>query len=112
MNVLGLKNTESGEPQLKDIGKKDQDKNEFIFHNNLSDSIWNKITDIIKRLISPIIGHLENVTWIHLKTIPLLEVNNSTAPIQKGVRGSGCCAYEDVNIPTIPVMWKRALLVW
>ena len=39
VNVLGLQNTKSGEPQLKDIGKKYQDKNEFIFHNNLSDSI-------------------------------------------------------------------------
>ena len=31
-------NTESGEPELKNLGGKYQDKNDFIIHNDISDA--------------------------------------------------------------------------
>ena len=35
VHTLRPQNTESGEPETKNIRDKSQDKNEFIFHNNL-----------------------------------------------------------------------------
>ena len=35
VHILILKNTESGEPELKNIGEKYQDKNELILHKTI-----------------------------------------------------------------------------
>ena len=35
-----------------------------------------------------IMGHLDNVTWMHYNPLPLLEDNNITEPLQKGIRWS------------------------
>ena len=47
IHTLRTQNTESGEPETKNIGEKYQDNNEFIIHNDLINEIWNLITDII-----------------------------------------------------------------
>ena len=44
---LRLQNTRNGEPELKNIWEKSQDKNDLIFHNTIIYEIWNQISDII-----------------------------------------------------------------
>ena len=50
-----------------------QDKNKFIFHNELSNTRCNQIKDIIKESYILIMVHLENDTWINYKHLPLLK---------------------------------------
>ena len=47
VHILIPQNTESGEPELNNVGDKSQDKNELILHNNIINSIWNQITGMI-----------------------------------------------------------------
>ena len=48
VHILRPQNTESGELELKNGGGGSQDNNELIIHNNIVNSIWNQITDIIQ----------------------------------------------------------------
>ena len=48
VHVLRPQNTESGEPELKNIGEKLQYDNELILHNYLINAGWNQITETIK----------------------------------------------------------------
>ena len=51
------------ESQLKSIGEKFQDKNEFIIHNTLSDTRGNQIFDIIEEKDPLIPGKLYYYNW-------------------------------------------------
>ena len=44
-HILKPQNTGSGEPELKNIGEKYQNKNEFIIHNTIINLRWNQICD-------------------------------------------------------------------
>ena len=48
VHALRPQNTESGEPELKNIGEKLQYDNELILHNYLINAGWNQITEMIK----------------------------------------------------------------
>ena len=50
LQILGPQHTESGEPEIKKIGDKFQDNNEFVLHNDLKSSRVNQITDMIQEL--------------------------------------------------------------
>ena len=52
MHILRPQNTESGEPELKNIGEKLQDKNELIIHTTIINSRWNQITNIMQEFVS------------------------------------------------------------
>ena len=45
-HILRPQNTESGEPELKNIGEKPQDKNELICQNTIIHARWNQISDM------------------------------------------------------------------
>ena len=47
MHALRPQNPESGEPEIKKIGEKSNDKNASIVHNDIRNVIWNKITDML-----------------------------------------------------------------
>ena len=46
VRILRPQNTESGELELNNVGKKSQDKNELILHNIIINKIWNQIADM------------------------------------------------------------------
>ena len=48
VHILRPQNTESGEPWLNNFEEKSQDNNELILHNNIINSRWNQITDMIQ----------------------------------------------------------------
>ena len=48
MHIIIPQNTESGEPEIKNIGDKFQDKNELIIRNNLISERGKQNTDIIQ----------------------------------------------------------------
>ena len=50
-HILRPKSTESGEPELKNVGEKPQDKNEIILHNTIIYERWNKIADRIQGVV-------------------------------------------------------------
>ena len=50
-DILRPQNTEIGEPELKNVGDKSQDKNEPILHNNIINTIWNQISDMIQGFV-------------------------------------------------------------
>ena len=43
-HILKPQNTESGEPELNNIGDKSQDENELILHNTIVNARWNQIS--------------------------------------------------------------------
>ena len=47
-HILRPKHNEIGEPELKCVGYKSQDKNELILHNTIINARWNQITDMIQ----------------------------------------------------------------
>ena len=51
--ILIPQNTESGEPELKNIWEKYQDNNELILCNTIINSRWNQITDMIRGFVPP-----------------------------------------------------------
>ena len=51
VHILRPQNTESGEPDLKNIGDKPQSNNELILHNTIINEIWNPITDMIQGFV-------------------------------------------------------------
>ena len=64
MNELITQNTKSGEPDIKKIWEKFQDKNEFIIYNDIRNTRENQITDLIQEFDPNLSGHLDNGTWI------------------------------------------------
>ena len=46
VHILRPQNTEIGVPELKNVGDKSQDKNDFIFHNIIISARWNQIDDM------------------------------------------------------------------
>ena len=51
VNILRPQNTESGEPELKNVGEKPQDNNELILHNTIINARWNKIYDMMQGFV-------------------------------------------------------------
>ena len=51
VNILRPKNTESGEPELKNAGEKSQDKNDIVIHNTIINAGWQQIPDMIQRFL-------------------------------------------------------------
>ena len=51
VHILRPWNTESGEPELKNIREKTQDKNDLIVRNIIINARWNPITDIVQGFI-------------------------------------------------------------
>ena len=51
VHIIRPKNTESDEPELKNIRDKSQDKNELILHNNIMNSILNPINDMMQGFV-------------------------------------------------------------
>ena len=51
MHILRPQNTESSEPELKNIGVKPQDKNELIIHKTIINARLNQITGIIQGFV-------------------------------------------------------------
>ena len=52
-HILISQNTESGKPELNNIGEKPQYKNDLILHNTIINAIWNLITDMMQG-VSPL----------------------------------------------------------
>ena len=50
-HILRPQNTESGEPELNNIGEKSQDKNELILHNIIIKSVWKQITNMMQGFV-------------------------------------------------------------
>ena len=48
MHILRSQITESGEPELKNIGGKSKDKNDLILYNTIIHARWNQIADMIQ----------------------------------------------------------------
>ena len=67
---LRPRNTENFEPEIKKIWYKSQDKNEYIFHNNLNNARLDQITDMVHKFYPPILGQFDNVTWVHENPLP------------------------------------------
>ena len=64
-NKLRPQNTQSREPEIKTIGEKFQDKNEFIIHNDI-------INGMIQKFDPHLWGKLDNVTWMNFNPNPFL----------------------------------------
>ena len=47
-HIIRPQNTESGEPELNNVGEKSQDKNDLILHNTIIYARWNQIADMIQ----------------------------------------------------------------
>ena len=83
-------------------------------NNNITETRCNQIVDIIKESEPPIMGHLDNGTWMYYNPLPLLEDNNITATLQMGERGYGWFTDEDtsctnasinlINVDKVPFM--------
>ena len=79
-HILRPQNTESGEPELNNVGEKSQDKNELIFHNTIINAIWNQITDTMQGFYHS----YRKVIKCHLDKFqpsPFLRINNITVPV-------------------------------
>ena len=48
VHILRPQSTEIGEPELNNVRKKSQDKNELILHNTIIIAGWNQISDTIQ----------------------------------------------------------------
>ena len=62
--VIAL-NIETGEPELKIISYKYQDKDRFDLNNSLSDLKWNQIPNMIKGTEPTIFGQLDDIKCMH-----------------------------------------------
>ena len=72
VHALIPQNNENGGPEIKNIGEKFQDKNDPIIHNDIRNSRWNQITDMITEFDPALLEKLDNETWKHCKTLTLL----------------------------------------
>ena len=52
VHIIRPQNTESGEPELKNVGEESQDNHELIIHNTIINARWEKINDMIQLFIS------------------------------------------------------------
>ena len=83
-NILRPTNIENGETELKMIFEKHQYNDELIINNSLSDVRLNQVTAMINKNQPPLMGQLNDGTWINYNLIPFLKDNNSTEPLQYG----------------------------
>ena len=51
VQILRPQSTESGEPELNNVGDKYQDKNDLTIYNTTINARWNKITDMIQGFV-------------------------------------------------------------
>ena len=65
VHFLIPQNTESGEPELNNVGEKYQYMKDLILHKNIKNERWNQITDMIQGFEPPLLVHLENGTRMH-----------------------------------------------
>ena len=72
LHTLRPKNTESVEPDLKNVGDKPQDNNELIIHNTIINARW-FVFWYDSGNPSPLSVKLENVTWMDFNSLPFLE---------------------------------------
>ena len=79
------------------IGDKLQNKKEFIIHNNLSNTIWNQVTDMIQKFDPPLLGQLDHGTWMYYNPIPFLEDKNTTVPPPKVTIWYRCLTSEETS---------------
>ena len=49
--ILRPQNTESGEPELNNIGEIPRDNNDLIIHNTIINERWNPITDMMQGFV-------------------------------------------------------------
>ena len=64
VHILITRNTESGDPDVKKIGEKSQNKNGFIIHNAISNERRNKIIGMIEEIEPLIPRKLDDGIWI------------------------------------------------
>ena len=72
VHILRPKITESGEPELNNIGEKYQDKNELIIYNTITNLIWNQIADMIQGF-DPLFQESETMSLLYFNPLPFLE---------------------------------------
>ena len=65
VNILGPKNYENCELELKNIGRKYKDKIKLVHHNDIRNEKWNQIYKTNKEFTPPLKWKLDNGTWIH-----------------------------------------------
>ena len=70
MHILRSQNTESGEPELNNIGEKYQDKNELILRNTIIYTRLKKTIDKNSGVWPHLPVQLENGTWTNFNPIP------------------------------------------
>ena len=87
LHILRLPNIGTGDSELKMIDEKYQGNDEFILTNALIDAKCYQIPDVIEETDPPILGQLDNGTWMHYDPRLLLEENTLTAPLQDGGGG-------------------------
>ena len=66
-----------------------QDKNVFMIHNDLINSIWNQITDIIEEFYLPLPGKLDGGTWMNYIPLPFVGDNDITVTLQNSIINLG-----------------------
>ena len=77
MHFLITSNNKNVEPELNTIADKYQDKDKSILNNSLSGVKMknyprSQIPDMIRETDPPIMGQLDDGTWMNYKTLPLL----------------------------------------
>ena len=77
--ILRPLNIETGDPELKIIAEKNQDKDKFILKNSLINSKLNQTIDMMEETETYIMVNFNHVTCIHCKPRLLLEEDNITA---------------------------------
>ena len=87
VNGLIPRSTESGEPELNNIGDKFQDNNELVIHNGIIDARWNKTIGIIEEKESIILVKLDDGTCIRFEPWLFLEDNYIVPLFQRGGEG-------------------------
>ena len=90
VHSLIQKNNESGEPEIKKIGEKLLDKNNYIICNSIRNERCNQINYRIQEFDPHILGKLENGTFINCKPLPLLEERISPHLFKKVAYYMGC----------------------
>ena len=51
VHIQRPQNTETGEPELKNVGEKPQDNSELVNHSTIINAIWQQIYDMIQGFV-------------------------------------------------------------
>ena len=70
VQILGPQNTESGEPELKNVGDKYQDKTELIIHETIINAGWNQVTNMIQ-WFAPLFQDSQKMSLVCISTLSL-----------------------------------------